>query len=239
MPTFLSTPPGMSRAPGFLQGKSAAHKNHFQVDLNGQLVPQAMSWQSCLPSTHRQLSSCPGTRAGMAAFPSYCASLRDLPSYPGITDSICHHGICLCNTRQGVAPSLGMFSAQKKVCSVHLCSCYSFEGHFHVLNTIQLFSNAGCFKPLALSLRANLTHQSTCFLSNCKAVELPLQMLLSCLSAGPVPYCFVLFQCCWQQHHIKYWPFHHQSIQLYSKKLILFWEDSASQCCLGCFFPYR
>lgn len=151
----------------------------------------------------------------MAAFPSYSASLRDLPSYPGITDSICHHWICLCDTRQGVQPSLGML--KKRSVQFHLCSCYSFEGHFHVLNTIQLFSNAECFKPLALSLHANLTHQSTCFLSNCKAVELPLQMLLSCLSAGPVPYCFVLFQCCWQQHHIKYWPFHHQSIQLYSK----------------------
>lgn len=85
-------------------------------DLNNQIVPQAMSWQSCLPSSHKLLSSCPGTRADMAAFPSYSAvpaKVQDLPSYPGITEGICHHWICLCDTRHRKMPSYS-----KKVCSV-------------------------------------------------------------------------------------------------------------------------
>lgn len=87
--------------------------------------------------------------------------LQDLPSHPGIMESNYPRWICLCDTRPWKTPSLGTYSSQKRSVLFHLCSFYSFGGHFHLLNTVRLLCNAECFKPLALSLYANLAYQST------------------------------------------------------------------------------
>ena len=136
-------------------------------------------------------------------------------------------------------PSLGTYSSQKRSVLFHLCSCYSFGGYFHLLSTIRLFCNAECFKPLALSLHADLAYQSTWFqqLQSCRITFTNVAQLPECWPC-PLLLCFIAMLLTATPHHILPIPSSVNSAA--QQKLILCWEDfiHPASTVWDFFFPY-